>query len=1020
MEARVRGEGRHFCGPSAPKKSLEWDLNDWKWDGDLFAASPLNAVPSDCNGKELFPMAPATAGGSSNSSSSCSDENNSEKEKVGLDKRRRTVIVEEDESNDGAGSLSLKLGGQVYPVTGIDHGGWDARNGKKTKLQGAHSSRSTCQVENCSADLSNAKDYHRRHKVCEMHAKASNAIVGNVVQRFCQQCSRFHLLQEFDEGKRSCRRRLAGHNRRRRKTHPDLLIGGGALSDERVSSYLLISLLRILSSLHSNSSDQAKDQDLLSHLLRNLASVAGTLEGRNLSGLLPAAQDMEKIVNSTGIASEGLASLLSNCVTAAHEPSRPACPSFKMNSGTTNHELKVGLVDQAASATVASISGSQIVQAVPNPKSANSLTFNHSQHEKVEPSNRENVKRSVIDLNNIYDDSQDCMDVTKESFCPANLPTGCIDYPAWVLQDSHQSSPPHTSGNSDTASAQSPSSSNGDAQSRTDRIVFKLFGKAPGDFPLVLRAQILDWLSHSPTDIESYIRPGCIILTIYLRLPDSTWHELCRNFTTSLYRLLDVSGDSFWHTGWIYARVQHQIAFIHNGQVALDTCFLLKNNDHCKILSITPIAISVSGRAEFMVKGTNLSRSTTRFLCAFEGKYLAQATSQVVNALGEHDDSQCLSFSCSMPSVVGRGFVEVEDHGLGCGFFPFIVAEEDLCSEIRLLEGEIELNESEKDVDFRNDIIHKKNRALEFVHEMGWLLRRSHLLNSRVGQVDSHSKAFPLQRFKWLMEFSMDRDWCAVVKKLLDILTEGMVDVGEQSSLELTLSDLGLLHKAVRRNSRPMVEFLLSYVPDRTMDERENHRNQRAGKGSVCYLFRPDMRGPAGVTPLHVAASRDDAEMVLDALTDDPGQVGIQAWKTACDNSGFAPQEYARLRGYYSYIHLVQHKTNKKTDSGHVTLDISGSSHSEKQPDRNNFSKLTSLELEKGEVTAMEPYCKLCSQQQIGYVNMPRSFAYRPAMLSLVAIATVCVCVGLLFKGPPEVLFVFPPFRWEELDFGYM
>lgn len=29
---------------------------------------------------------------------------------------------------------------------------------------------------------------------------------------------RFHPLSEFDEGKRSCRRRLAGHNRRRRKT----------------------------------------------------------------------------------------------------------------------------------------------------------------------------------------------------------------------------------------------------------------------------------------------------------------------------------------------------------------------------------------------------------------------------------------------------------------------------------------------------------------------------------------------------------------------------------------------------------------------------------------------------------------------------------------------------------------------------------------------------------------------------------------------------------------------------------
>ena len=33
--------------------------------------------------------------------------------------------------------------------------------------------------------------------------------------------SRFHLLGEFDDGKRSCRKRLADHNRRRRKPQPN-------------------------------------------------------------------------------------------------------------------------------------------------------------------------------------------------------------------------------------------------------------------------------------------------------------------------------------------------------------------------------------------------------------------------------------------------------------------------------------------------------------------------------------------------------------------------------------------------------------------------------------------------------------------------------------------------------------------------------------------------------------------------------------------------------------------------------
>ncbi|KAL2336911.1 hypothetical protein Fmac_011357 [Flemingia macrophylla] len=74
-----------------------------------------------------------------------------------------------------------------------------------------------CQAEGCNVDLSNAKHYHRRHKVCEFHSKASTVITAGLTQRFCQQCSRFHLLSEFDNGKRSCRKRLADHNRRRRK-----------------------------------------------------------------------------------------------------------------------------------------------------------------------------------------------------------------------------------------------------------------------------------------------------------------------------------------------------------------------------------------------------------------------------------------------------------------------------------------------------------------------------------------------------------------------------------------------------------------------------------------------------------------------------------------------------------------------------------------------------------------------------------------------------------------------------------
>ncbi|XP_044499320.1 squamosa promoter-binding-like protein 9 [Mangifera indica] len=81
-----------------------------------------------------------------------------------------------------------------------------------------------CQVEGCKVDLSDAKAYYSRHKVCGMHSKSPMVIVAGLEQRFCQQCSRFHQLAEFDQGKRSCRRRLAGHNERRRKPPPGSLL----------------------------------------------------------------------------------------------------------------------------------------------------------------------------------------------------------------------------------------------------------------------------------------------------------------------------------------------------------------------------------------------------------------------------------------------------------------------------------------------------------------------------------------------------------------------------------------------------------------------------------------------------------------------------------------------------------------------------------------------------------------------------------------------------------------------------
>ncbi len=55
-------------------------------------------------------------------------------------------------------------------------------------------------------------------------------------QRFCQQCGKFQLREEFDGEKRSCRARLEKHNaRRRRQREVAHLLKKGVKLDPKVS-----------------------------------------------------------------------------------------------------------------------------------------------------------------------------------------------------------------------------------------------------------------------------------------------------------------------------------------------------------------------------------------------------------------------------------------------------------------------------------------------------------------------------------------------------------------------------------------------------------------------------------------------------------------------------------------------------------------------------------------------------------------------------------------------------------------
>eukprot|EP00258_Populus_trichocarpa_P037840 XP_024453859.1 squamosa promoter-binding-like protein 2 isoform X2 [Populus trichocarpa] len=246
------------------ENSKQLSLTDLETDGEkgndsgfFYSSGSVSRSRGSISDLELASFSKSSKSASTNSSSAgevktskftlgASKTNPSDYNKEELVKAKATDTSPTLEASVGSGDqlLGLKLGKRTYFEDAC--AGSNAQSSsistipvpsftpaKKLKSSN-HSQRAPrCQVEGCNLDLSSAKDYHRKHRVCESHSKCPKVIVAGLERRFCQQCSRFHGLSEFDEKKKSCRRRLSDHNARRRKQP-----GSVHLNPSRLSSSL--------------------------------------------------------------------------------------------------------------------------------------------------------------------------------------------------------------------------------------------------------------------------------------------------------------------------------------------------------------------------------------------------------------------------------------------------------------------------------------------------------------------------------------------------------------------------------------------------------------------------------------------------------------------------------------------------------------------------------------------------------------------------------------------------------------
>ncbi|VVA24511.1 PREDICTED: squamosa [Prunus dulcis] len=96
---------------------------------------------------------------------------------------------EEEEDDEDTNRSSLVYGEDDRRKRVLTVNSATSTPNKRGSGAGGSMARPSCQADDCNADLSDAKQYYRRHKVCGVHAKAPAVRVGGVQQRFCQQCS---------------------------------------------------------------------------------------------------------------------------------------------------------------------------------------------------------------------------------------------------------------------------------------------------------------------------------------------------------------------------------------------------------------------------------------------------------------------------------------------------------------------------------------------------------------------------------------------------------------------------------------------------------------------------------------------------------------------------------------------------------------------------------------------------------------------------------------------------------------
>ncbi len=162
-------------------------------------------------------------------------------------------------------------------------------------------------------------------------------------------------------------------------------------------------------------------------------------------------------------------------------------------------------------------------------------------------------------------------------------------------------------------------------------------------------------------------------------------------------------------------------------------------------------------------------------------------------------------------------------------------------------------------------------------------------------------------------------------------------------------------------------------------------------------------------------------------------QSGLHAWFNKQDDAGETPFKSALARGNLKSIQVVRmklaHLEDVQTVSINIPPDLPWEWTQKNRESKSRAEEILNLELptwvvsaSSGEIAELSrPATTACKSQACR--RLPRNVGsikghmYKPFLLSVVSLVTLCVCVFLLFRAAIK-LKNGPTFRWEGLQSG--